>query len=772
MSRITNDVGQVQRSVSETLGDLTRESLALVGITGLLFYYDARLAIVCLTGAARRLSARPARPARAADDAAQPGGAGADHACQRRSVYRPPHRQGLRRRGARGGSVRARVRSALYRTSMTVTSALSALPPLMEFIGGIAAVGAIAYGSRRSRGRLRPAQFTSFHRRGLHDVRPVKKLSRVNADLQQAMAAAERIFEMLDTHSEVRERPDATALPRLREMIEFRDVGFAYDDRPDRFVLRHVSLTVRAGQVVALVGLSGAGKTTLVNLIPRFFDVTEGAILIDGVDIRDVTLKSLRDQIALVTQETVLFDDTIAANIAYGAPTRPRADRGGRPRRARRRVHRRSGRRLRRAHRRARPAAVGRPAAAAGDRARDSEGLSAARARRGDLVARRRIRAARAGRAREPHAQPHDVRHRAPAVDRPPRRRHRRAGAGAVAEIGTHDELVNRPGGVYARLYALQAFGRDRELEPSGAAVRWERVVIRSMTGFASISREEPPANRHRHREVGEPSLPRSRDQGAADARADRIEAATRSSSSGSRAAAWSLRFRSSTRRSLRACGPQRGAARAARPRDGESARGGLRHRRAHGLRRAADSAGARDPRRRRAGAGSAGRRPRWSSRPSPRRSRRWSRCARPKGASCSADLDTRLAMLDALIDDVERVARDGQQHARSAAARTLAALPADLQGDPAALAQEIVRFVARSDVDEELVRLRGHFEHWRGAGRRPGAVRPQARFSRAGDEPRDQHHRIESRGQPRDRRLSSAKAELERVREQVQNVE
>ncbi len=109
--------------------------------------------------------------------------------------------------------------------------------------------------------------------------------------------------------------------PRLRDAVEFRDVGFAYDDEPDALhpAPRRRS-RARAGQVVAIVGLSGAGKTTLVNLIPRFYDVTEGAILIDGVDIRDVTLRSLREQIALVTQETVLFDDTIAANIAYGAP--------------------------------------------------------------------------------------------------------------------------------------------------------------------------------------------------------------------------------------------------------------------------------------------------------------------------------------------------------------------------------------------------------------------------------------------------------------------
>ena len=148
---------------------------------------------------------------------------------------------------------------------------------------------------------------------------PAKKLSRVNANLQQAIAAAERIFEMLDTHSEVRERSGAIELPRFRDVIEFRDVRFSYDGADDA-TLSGVSFSVRGGQTLAIVGRSGAGKTTLVNLIPRFYDVTGGAITIDGHDLRGVTLASLRGQIAIVTQETVLFDDSIRVNIAYGRP--------------------------------------------------------------------------------------------------------------------------------------------------------------------------------------------------------------------------------------------------------------------------------------------------------------------------------------------------------------------------------------------------------------------------------------------------------------------
>jgi subfamily B ATP-binding cassette protein MsbA len=141
----------------------------------------------------------------------------------------------------------------------------------------------------------------------------------VNANLQQAMAASERIFEILDTRTEVKEKPGAQPLQPFRSVIEFRNVTFGYDEGPGR-ILRGVTFSVQAGRMVAIVGRSGAGKTTLVNLLPRFYDASGGSILIDGVDVRDVTLQSLRRQIGIVTQETVLFDDTVASNIAYGAP--------------------------------------------------------------------------------------------------------------------------------------------------------------------------------------------------------------------------------------------------------------------------------------------------------------------------------------------------------------------------------------------------------------------------------------------------------------------
>jgi ATP-binding cassette, subfamily B, bacterial MsbA len=326
MSRITNDVAQIQQAVSETLGDLARESLALVGFAALLFYYDARLALVCLTGAPLvvyplvRLGQRVRRTTRRSQEAlAQITHVSAEAFTGHRIVkaFGAEQRETDKFRAASEG---------LYRTSMKVTTALSILPPLMEFIGGVAFAVALWYGSQEiSAGRLTTGEFVGFIAALFMMYGPAKKLSRVNANLQQAIAAAERIFEMLDTHSEVRERPGAIDLPRFRDLIEFRDVRFSYDGADDA-TLDGVSFSVRGGQTLAIVGRSGAGKTTLVNLIPRFYDVTSGAITIDGHDIRGVTLASLRGQIAIVTQETVLFDDSVGVNIAYGRPAASQAE--------------------------------------------------------------------------------------------------------------------------------------------------------------------------------------------------------------------------------------------------------------------------------------------------------------------------------------------------------------------------------------------------------------------------------------------------------------
>ncbi|HEY3380366.1 MAG TPA: ABC transporter ATP-binding protein [Vicinamibacterales bacterium] len=321
MSRITNDVGQVQQAVSETIGDLLRESLALVGYLVLLFSIDARLALVFLTGAPLvvyplvRLGQRLRKTTRRSQEELE----NLSHvSAEAFTGHRIVKAFGTE---AHEAGRFARAADRLFRANMKVTAALSVLPPVMEFLGGIGMAGALWYGAKEiANGQLTAGEFTSFIAALFLMYGPAKKLSRVNANLQQTMAASERIFEILDQHSEVVERPGAVPLRRLSRGITFDNVGFGYEDDHGRKILRGVSLEVPAGEMVAIVGRSGAGKTTLVNLLPRFYDVTAGAILIDGVDIRDVTLASLRAQIGIVTQETVLFDDTISGNIAYGSP--------------------------------------------------------------------------------------------------------------------------------------------------------------------------------------------------------------------------------------------------------------------------------------------------------------------------------------------------------------------------------------------------------------------------------------------------------------------
>jgi ATP-binding cassette, subfamily B, bacterial MsbA len=321
LSRVNNDVGQVQRAVSETVGDMARESLTVVGYAALLVYLDAGLALVCVTAAPlvvyplARLGKRLRTVSRRSQEALERLSHVAGEAFAGHRIVKAFMAEGREAAKFRAAS------DQLYRTNMSVTGVLSLLPPLMEALGGVAIVGALWYGSGEiAAGRLTPGEFTSFVAALLLMYGPVKKLTRVNANLQQAAAAAERVFELMDAHTEVVERPGAMPLPPFAQAVEYRDVSFGYEDGHGKLVLNGVSFTVPAGHVVAIVGRSGAGKTTLANLLPRFYDVSGGALLLDGHDVRDLTLASLRRQIGVVTQETVLFDDTIAANIAYGMP--------------------------------------------------------------------------------------------------------------------------------------------------------------------------------------------------------------------------------------------------------------------------------------------------------------------------------------------------------------------------------------------------------------------------------------------------------------------
>lgn len=210
-----------------------------------------------------------------------------------------------------------------YKLTMKSVKRMAVVSPITEFVGMVC-VAIILWiaGKEILSGELSAGAFITFLASLLSVMRPVKRLTNVYSINQQALAAADRIFEILDKKPSVFERPDAIELPQIRDVVKFEHVFFKYANKE---VLKDINLEVRSGEIVAFVGPSGVGKTTLVNLIPRFYDVTKGRITIDGVDIRDCTLRSLMGQIGIVTQETILFNDTVWANIAYGSQ-KPRMD--------------------------------------------------------------------------------------------------------------------------------------------------------------------------------------------------------------------------------------------------------------------------------------------------------------------------------------------------------------------------------------------------------------------------------------------------------------
>ena len=192
--------------------------------------------------------------------------------------------------------------------------------PLMEVLAAFGIMGALWYGGHQViAGAMTPGDFFSFTAALALIYGPVRQLSRIMNTIQQSTASVERVFEILDTPPAIADRPGAPALPAFTSALRFEGVSFRYPGSPD-LTLHDITLEVRRGEVVAFVGMSGAGKSTLIDLVPRFHDVTAGRITVDGLDVRDVTQASLRAQIAVVTQETFLFSDSIHYNIAYGRP--------------------------------------------------------------------------------------------------------------------------------------------------------------------------------------------------------------------------------------------------------------------------------------------------------------------------------------------------------------------------------------------------------------------------------------------------------------------
>jgi subfamily B ATP-binding cassette protein MsbA len=226
----------------------------------------------------------------------------------------------------------ARFRAAanrLFRANLRSVAAAAISSPLMDTFGAVAIALLLLLGrSRIAHDEFTLGAFVTFVAAVLALYNPVRKFAVFNNSFQQALGASSQLFKFMDAQDVVLEKTGARTLPRFSQSIQFEDVSFSYEADGDdsREILRDINLDVKRGEVLAVVGSSGAGKSTLVHLIPRFFDVTRGRILIDSHDVRDLTLASLRAQVGIVTQETILFNDTVRNNIAYGQPHVPQTE--------------------------------------------------------------------------------------------------------------------------------------------------------------------------------------------------------------------------------------------------------------------------------------------------------------------------------------------------------------------------------------------------------------------------------------------------------------
>ncbi|OGP85383.1 MAG: lipid A export permease/ATP-binding protein MsbA [Deltaproteobacteria bacterium RBG_16_58_17] len=316
MSRITNDVGFIQGAVSEAVTALLKDSFTLVCLVFVIFYRDWRLAIIAMFVfplAVYPIAKFGQKMRRVATGTQVTLGSLTTLLQETISGTRIVKAFSMEEYENKRF---ARENERLFRLNLKAVSINAVSSPFMEFLGGLGIAAIIFYGGYQViHGQSTPGTFFSFLTALIMLYEPVKRLTNVNNTIQQGIAGAERVFGIIDLTPEIQNSNGALLLPRIAREIEIRAVSFRYEETP---VLRNISLQIRAGEVVAFVGMSGGGKTTLVNLIPRFYDVTEGAILIDGQDIRAVTVESLRGQIAIVTQQTILFNDTVRNNIAYG----------------------------------------------------------------------------------------------------------------------------------------------------------------------------------------------------------------------------------------------------------------------------------------------------------------------------------------------------------------------------------------------------------------------------------------------------------------------
>jgi subfamily B ATP-binding cassette protein MsbA len=316
ISRITNDVTLIQGAVSSATAGIFKDIFTFFGLVGVAFIQSWKLAIIAYVIIplalipVREFGKRMRKFARKGQQRLGLLTTFLHETITGNRIVKAFGMEGYEKRRFTDENDR------LFQTFIKRIRIRALNTPLMELLGAIAAAIIILIGGHMIiRGELTPGAFASFFVSVFLCYRPIRDLSKVNLEIQEGLAGATRVFELLDTVTDIQEEEGAISLRLVSKGIDLEKITFKYEEE---VVLRDISLHVRVGEVIALVGMSGAGKTSLVNLLPRFYDVEQGRILIDGYDLRKVTLKSLRDQIGLVTQQTILFNDTARNNIAYG----------------------------------------------------------------------------------------------------------------------------------------------------------------------------------------------------------------------------------------------------------------------------------------------------------------------------------------------------------------------------------------------------------------------------------------------------------------------
>jgi subfamily B ATP-binding cassette protein MsbA len=319
MSSIMNDIEKIQVATSHILADWLRQSFTVLCLLAVVMQQNWKLALFSLTVLpfvlvpTVRLGRRIRKVTRRAQDDAAELNQILQETISGHQVVKTFGTEEVESNRFRAAADRLKLSNLRYVAHQAIAS------PLIEFFAAITIVALLTYARQQILVHAMTAgAFTSFVIALLMLYEPVKRLTGIHNIFQQALGASQKVFEYLDRAQTVRDKPGAVKLHRLHQAVRLDNVSFQYPNSPNGFLLDSVSLEVKAGEVVALVGPSGAGKTTLANLVPRFYDVIGGAITLDNKDVRDVQLASLREKIAIVSQETFLFNDTVANNIRYG----------------------------------------------------------------------------------------------------------------------------------------------------------------------------------------------------------------------------------------------------------------------------------------------------------------------------------------------------------------------------------------------------------------------------------------------------------------------